>query len=153
MKKIKELYKTLLQSHTNPKEVAFGMALGVFISFTPTLGFHSLMACFFALVLNKSKIAALLGAWVVNPITIVPFYYLTYKTGLLVTGAKPAIEINTSNLNHLFHLGKHILIPLWWGSLIVGVPIAIISYFITLKVYPVLKKKQEQISSKIKSHL
>jgi hypothetical protein len=60
------------------------MAIGVFISITPTIPFHTVLALGLAFLLRASKPAAYIGIWFSNPVTI-PFLYLAcYKVGVFI---------------------------------------------------------------------
>ncbi len=113
--------------------LAWGMALGVFIGMTPTVPFHSAAALVLAPLLRVSPVTACLGVWVMNPLTIAPLYVAAYKVGefLLFPGA-PLIFPET-------HTYKTLLLLLWQGGLalqvggiLIAIPPAIISYFLTL---------------------
>lgn len=141
MKKLKELYHKLIHSHASPEEVAWGFAIGVFIAMTPTLGLHMLIAIALCAVLKKNEIATILGTWVVNPLTIFPCYWLTFKVGLLFLGRPLEQEITTRALTDIFHLGGKILLPLWIGGVVVGILSALLSYLLVLKIYPFLRDR------------
>lgn len=149
MKKLKELYHSLLHSHASPREVAWGFAVGVFIAFTPTLGLHMILAIALCAILKKNEIATVLGTWVVNPLTIFPCYWLTFKTGLLLLGLPLEQELTARAIRDIFHLGGKIILPLWIGGVVIGLLSAVLSYFLVLNIYPFLK---ERALKKIKSH-
>ncbi|MGB0798882.1 MAG: DUF2062 domain-containing protein, partial [Planktomarina sp.] len=55
-----------------PEQIARGIAVGVFTSFTPFYGLHFLVAAGLALMLRGSVLAALLGTFFGNPLTYIP---------------------------------------------------------------------------------
>ncbi len=57
----------------DPHYIALGMAIGVFVSITPTIPFHTVIALAMVIALPGSKAAAALSVWFSNPITI-PFF-------------------------------------------------------------------------------
>ncbi|MCP4673286.1 MAG: DUF2062 domain-containing protein [Desulfobacula sp.] len=73
IQKIKEL-------HGEPRYVAFGMAIGVFVAITPTIPFYTVLAIALAVFLKASKPAAIIGACVSNPFTVVFLYFASYKS-------------------------------------------------------------------------
>ena len=66
----------------NPRFIAFGMAIGVFVGITPTIPFHTIFALILAFIFRASKTASVAGVWIANPITIPIFYIASYKIGL-----------------------------------------------------------------------
>ena len=71
--KIQHLITRFKQLNGDPHYVALGMAIGVFISVTPTIPFHTVIALALAFILRGSKAAAAIGVWFSNPVTI-PFF-------------------------------------------------------------------------------
>jgi uncharacterized protein (DUF2062 family) len=65
---------------------AFGAGLG--ICFVP-LPIHIPLAALIAIVCRINIPSIMLGIAFVNPLTVVPAYFLAYKVGVMVTGAPP----------------------------------------------------------------
>ena len=87
-----------------PPYIAMGMAVGVFVSITPTIPFHTVIAIALAFILRGSKPAAAIGVWFCNPVTLPLFYLASYKTGMfLLTGIllsrKPYPKTLISNMS------------------------------------------------------
>ncbi len=70
-----------LRLQEDPRKLAWGMALGVFIGVTPTIPFHLVAALFLAALLGVSPVTAFIGIQVGNPLTVVPIYLSAYKVG------------------------------------------------------------------------
>lgn len=69
-----------------PRSIAVGCAAGVFISFTPFLGIHFILAGLIAWALGGNIIASALGTFFGNPLSF-PFIWIsTFKTGSWVLG-------------------------------------------------------------------
>lgn len=70
------------------------MASGVFWGLTPTVGLQTIEILatwgFLKHVVRKdsSLVQAMLWVWVNNPLTMAPFYYAFYVTGLFLTGRR-----------------------------------------------------------------
>ena len=74
-------YERFVKIRGNPREIALGFALGLFVGMTPFMGFHMAIAVFFAALFKWNKIAAAAGGWISNPVTA-PFVYAgTYYVG------------------------------------------------------------------------
>lgn len=141
MKKLKELYHKLIHSHASPGEVAWGFAIGVFVAMTPTLGLHMILAIALCAVFKKNEIATVLGTWVVNPLTLFPCYWLTFKTGLLLLGRPLDQDLSARAIRDIFHLGGKIILPLSIGGIVIGILAAFLSYFLVVRIYPFLKDR------------
>ena len=117
----------------DPRKLAWGMALGVFIGITPTVPFHTVAVLALAPLLRISPVTAYLGIWIMNPVTIAPLYLVAYKVGkhlLFRSGPLllPAAWDLDSTLSLLWRGG----LALQLGGLVIALPPAIISYFLTL---------------------
>src|SRR5689334_7241973 len=64
----------LLHTHDTPQRTAAAFALGVFLGFSPLLGFHTLLGLVFAFALSLNRVAVLLGIYSNLP-WILPAYY------------------------------------------------------------------------------
>ena len=74
----------------NPKEIALGFALGLFVGMTPVMGFHTVIAVFFATMFKWNKISAALAVWITNPVTAPVIYGLTFLLGAKAIGLEKA---------------------------------------------------------------
>ena len=122
-----------LRLQEDPRKLAGGMALGVFIGITPTIPFHTVAALSLAAIFRLSPVTAFLGIQVGNPLTMAPVYVAAYKVGqFLLYRGKPLVFPETFSF-------KAWLAVLWQGGLalqlggvIIAVPPAIAAYFLTL---------------------
>jgi uncharacterized protein len=117
----------------DPRKLALGAALGVFIGITPTIPFHTVLVLALAPLLRVSVIAAYAGIWVSNPVTWVPQYLLSYEVGcrLLFRGEALCIPEQTDMAGFLSLLWRGGL-ALQAGGIIIALPPAIITYVFTL---------------------
>lgn len=123
-----------------PDEIARGMALGLFIGMTPTFGIQMFLALVFAFILRQNKIAAVIGVWNTNPITAPFIYGLEYEIGRVLLGMPhPATQIEFT-FEAMKELGWQLASPLCLGSLILGIPVTIVGYALTLHLIPVLRQ-------------
>jgi len=125
-------YYRCVRLHGRPREVALGMAIGLFVGFTPTMGVQMIIAVALAAVLGQNKLAAALGAWITNPLTAPPIYSMTYALGAWMLGMplRPP-EGFWQAFTHLSDLTHHIFAPLWLGGLVLGVPAAALGWWLT----------------------
>jgi uncharacterized protein (DUF2062 family) len=116
------------------------MALGIFIGMTPTFGFQMAIAIFFAYLLRKNRLAAVLGVWVTNPVTAPVIYAIEYEIGRILLDIERVSLPTDFTWEAYANLGWNIMYPLWVGSLLTGVVLGTLAYFITLKLVPLVKK-------------
>lgn len=122
-----------------PDEIAKGVALGVFVGMTPTMGLHMPLAIFLAYLLRENRLAAGLGVWVTNPLTAPFIYALQYETGRLLLGLERVGMPGEFSREAFAGLGLKLLLPLCLGSLIYGILCAGLAYALTLRLIPVVR--------------
>ncbi len=75
--------------------IALGCAYGVFVSFTPYMGFHFLLAGLLAWVSRANVIASAFGTFVGNPLTFPFIWIATYNLGNLILGEEGHFNART----------------------------------------------------------
>jgi len=142
-RKFKSFYHNLISRLKNikgePRYVALGMAIGVFIGATPFFPFHTSIALILAILLKGSRIAAAAGVWVSNPITIPFFYISTYKIGAYILGIASPISVSNQSFSELLGMGFEITRAMALGGIILGIPLSIAGYYITLRIITVFR--------------
>jgi uncharacterized protein (DUF2062 family) len=156
-KLIKEkLFNPVLHSTAPVSEVSLGVAIGVFLGLTPTVGLQmylvALVWCIYRYIFCRhfNLPVGVAMVWISNPLTMVPLYYLFLVTGywLLETQNSISYELFTEYLGHIssmegtwemiFAGARFLLIDLGWpmiiGSLVYAVPGFIISYVMTERI-------------------
>lgn len=118
----------------DPHYVAMGMAIGVFVAATPTMPFQTAIAIALAYILRSSKAAAAIGVWLSNPITFPVFYLASYKVGTLLFGISASYDAGGKPVD-ILKLGADITVAALTGGIIIGLCLAIATYFITRKIY------------------
>jgi uncharacterized protein (DUF2062 family) len=117
----------------DPRKIAGGMALGVFIGITPTIPFHMVGALALAAVLRVSPVTAFLGIQICNPLTIPAIYLAAYKVGqFLLYRGKPLVFPETFSFDAWICVLWQGGVALQVGGVILAVPPAIVAYFLTL---------------------
>ena len=131
----------LLHADDPPHRVALGMAVGMFVAFTPTVGIQMVIAGFLSWLLRANKAVSMAAVWISNPATLVPIYWYGYRIGCAVlaldpigrawwaelatppTAWWPAVSFYWSRL-------LEVAVPLWLGGAIVGLVCGYASYSI-----------------------
>ncbi len=130
----------LLRLQEPSDAVARGLALGLFIGMTPTFGIQMFLALVFAVLLRQNKIAAVIGVWNTNPLTAPFIYGLEYEVGRTLLGwSHPAVRVEFAYVA-LQDLGWQVLAPLCLGSIVVGIPVALIGYSLTVRFVPTMRR-------------
>ncbi len=98
---MKDLIKKLLHIEDTPERTALAYAIGIFLGFSPFLGFHTLGGLAIAFLFGLNRVAVLLGVWTNTPWWMVPFYMAATWVGMRVTG----FRIGWTTVREIFHLG------------------------------------------------
>lgn len=121
------------------------MAIGVFVGVTPTIPFHTVFAVALAFAFRCSKPAAAIGVWFANPVTIPFFYWTSYKVGLLFWGNSSDLDIQKyESVFEIFKLGLDVFLAMILGGILIGIPPAIVLYFITRKIFDKLRSRTQK---------
>lgn len=142
---LRYLYLRFLRLRGSAKDVARGMALGVFIGITPTMGVQMPIALFVAMLLKENKIAAIIGVWISNPMTAIPIYAYNFKIGKYILGTPDIKMPNFTSLQEVLALGHDLIMPLFVGSIVAGIFSAAIAYVLTYYIYSGILKEREII--------
>lgn len=146
---VKKSYDRFLKIRGNPQEIAMGFALGLFIGMSPLMGFHMAIAVFLAALLKYNKFAAASAVWISNPLTAPVLYGLTYYIGAKVLGMDNARLLSGLDQNILLVIVRQapeIIGVLTVGGIILGLPAAIVGYYVSLKA---IVKYREDIKRKL----
>lgn len=133
----------------SPRAIALGLAIGIVVAFSPTIGFQMIIAAFLASMVRANPAPAIMAVWITNPLTIPPIYAATYYLGRHFWSGRP-VDIHkamsgvvhdlsrfefyevVSQFRQLLELGVDVLVPMFIGGAIIGLIVALISYPITI---------------------
>jgi uncharacterized protein (DUF2062 family) len=148
----------VLHIDDSPHKIALGVAIGLFIAWSPLIGVHIFLAIGFSLLLRANKFAAFVSVWVSNVFTFFIIYYPGYLLGAFLFGIfapgralshQQVIEalnklLSPGNMitgfltreywQHFWTLSKTIGPELWIGCTIIGAVVAVCSYFGCIKI-------------------
>ena len=127
-----------------PRYVAMGMAIGVFVSATPTIPFQTFIAVALSFIMRGSKAAAAIGVWLSNPITFPVFYLASYKTGTFLFGISTVHDFSGQPASDLLKLGFDITLAAIAGGIFIGIFLAIGAYFITSKIVTKIRSREKR---------
>ena len=145
----------------SPEAIALGLAIGVFVAFTPTVGFQMVIATFLATVFNANRAAGAAAVWITNPATIPPIYAVTYWLGSFIWPGPPVervygIMADTvrklarrdvwemyGQLKLFVSLGRSIFVPLLIGGVLVGLAAGSLLYVLTLRIVRARRQRRK----------
>ena len=146
----KKIYERFLKIRGTPREIGLGFALGIFIGFSPILGFHMVLGIFAASLFKWNKIAALIGVQITNIFTAPIIYSFTYRLGAKFMGIDKSLiiggEFDFDILISILRKTPEILTALIIGGIIIGIPSAFAGYFIAFKA---VKRYQDDLKMRI----
>jgi len=145
--KWKKRFKAILSLDSHPRHIAAGLAVGVFISFTPFFGVHTPMAIAAAFIFRLNKVTCITGAWVNTPLTMVPALLLSYKLGELLIG-RPHQELVLQELTweYAISLLHSHAAPIFIGSSVIGFCAAVFAYFLCYYLVVRFRQKDEALA-------
>ena len=146
LEQTRSLIRRIVHADDTPHKIAWGVALGIFVAWTPTVGIQMILAGIAAWLLNGNKVAAIAIVWVSNPYTVIPIFSVNYFVGHALVGGPqlgrnwfvdlvhpPVPTEGLAYLSHAYSMLAQVAWPMWLGSVLVGVPVAMVSYVLALQ--------------------
>lgn len=141
--KLKLYINKTLDEQGCERKIALSFAIGVFISFTPLLSIHTVMAIAIAIIFRFNKVAIITGAWINNHLTIPFVFYASYKLGVFVVGGNPVPpSFENFSVKTLLAYFKVYGVPLFVGTTITGLFASLIAYYMMYYAIVSLRRKR-----------
>lgn len=152
----------LVRLRGSPRAIAGGVAIGVFVAFTPTIGIQTLLCLALATLCNASRPASIVPIWLTNPISAAPVYAFTYYVGTFfwpgpdgetvaramggVARELEALDLLAlrAHLEVYAGMGVDVFVPMWIGGVLVGLLAAAFTYPLTLWTVVELRARRER---------
>lgn len=158
----------ILELDDTPREIARGIALGVFIAMTPTVGIQMIAIATVCTIAGGNRLAGVAMAWISNPLTIVPIYWLDYFIGSMILRTRmvtigeiaQVLDLKSTGIFSMFFefLGKlgnmavDLAGPMFLGGAILGIICAIPAYHVSVPLFTkwkeAFRKEKETTSEK-----
>ncbi|MDR3631767.1 MAG: DUF2062 domain-containing protein [Desulfocapsaceae bacterium] len=152
----KYYYLKFIRLKGDPKSLAVGTAIGVFVGLTPTMPLHTIVILVLTLVTRSSMIAAMTISWLIcNPLTYIPIYAVSVKIGNALTPynlcwaqIKDVLNFLLSHpgvgpsLKALADLGWEAIAVLLVGGCVLALPFTVVSYYLSLSMFVKIRKKR-----------
>jgi len=141
-RRIRYLYLKFVRLRGHPKELARGLAAGVFAGMFPLFGLQTIIGVAIAFRIKGNPLMAAGGTWISNPLTYLPIYAFNYRLGCWLLG-RPAVNLFTDveSLKSWLETGTDVGIALMLGSFVMGVLFGVLSYFAGL---PLIRRARRQ---------
>ena len=134
---IRYWYLRVVRIEAPAESIALGLAAGVFAGAMPFLSLQMAIAVALAFIIRGNPIAAALGTWWTNPFNWAIVFPLLYMLGkVFVPGEVVSLSISdlsSLGLLDLLRQGWKWLLITTLGGFIVGIPMAICTYFMTVR--------------------
>ncbi len=132
--------KPIVTAHDTPHAVALGMAVGMFVALTPTIGVQMIIAAFICTLLGANRLVAVAMVWLSNPLTAAPIYWFDHYLGIqILGGADVEMWVISENISQVgltdwWAITKVLTGDIFWPTMIGG---AVFGLVIAAPLYPV----------------
>ena len=150
----------VLHVNDTPHRIALGVAIGIFVTWTPTIGFQMLLTVALAWLLRANKLVGVPFVWISNPLTMVPIYLPNFALGrwllrnnyespdfakALTVGGGSWLEAWLNRTSAWWSETMKVFAPLWLGSLIVGLVLGVTTYFLIRYAVVAYRRHREHV--------
>jgi len=136
------IYRVLHVDDT-PHRIALGVAVGIFVTWTPTIGLQMILTVLISALLRANKFVGVPFVWISNPLTLVPVYWPSYLIGCWLLGGDYSYQRFLTAMHKAMTFGGgwfasisnwweatiELFWPLWIGSLLVALILGTLTYF------------------------
>jgi uncharacterized protein (DUF2062 family) len=131
--KLADIKNKLAGISAEPRKVAMGYALGIFLAASPFIGLKVFIAIALTFIFKWNKVAAIIGVFHINPLTGPIFYGFSFLVGNSVLGSDVCFDftwpITIKTLYEIVTANSMVFMSLLTGGIILGLPLAIAAYF------------------------
>jgi len=128
--------RRFLALEDTPERIALGFSIGVFISFSPLLGLHTVLGMSIAVFFGLNRTAVFTGLWINNPWTLLPVYSAAIYLGRKLAGFSK-VSLPMFHFHEIWHARYWLALahdwpPLVLGSTVLSLVAGSLAYAITL---------------------
>ncbi len=135
-------YLRFLRSDASPHRAAIGLAVGVFIGIFPTFGLGALLALGLAFLFRFSKVSAVVGSAIMNPITSPFFWGLSFTLGSWLTGVEVGGLAQMLDEGRIWTAAGDVVWTYLAGNTVLAVGLALVFYFLGYKAVEAYLKRR-----------
>jgi uncharacterized protein (DUF2062 family) len=158
------LWHRIRRIRSTPHSIALGLAIGAFISFSPLIGFHVILATIVSAILRGNVLAAAAATTLCNPLTCAPMMIANYHLGVLILREKGrtdfTFDVPDATLTQLITHPAHVVgqlvealspvvLPMFLGSALLGISIAVPFYIVARFAIASYQRRRKE---RLKSH-
>ncbi|MFK8186580.1 MAG: DUF2062 domain-containing protein [Phormidesmis sp.] len=145
---LRYVYVRFLRMRSSPKAIARGVAAGAFAGSFPLLGLQTLFGVAIASCVRGNKVVAAASTWISNPLTYVPLFALNFHIGRLLLRLPPTeMPDSAVGIDVWMSMGIGVGAALMLGSLIVGLVMSVLGYYVGFQVAARVKKRKRSEKS------
>jgi hypothetical protein len=144
------IYRVLHVDDT-PHRIALGVAIGIFICWTPTMPFQMILTFSLSWLLGANKFVGLPFVWLSNPLTLVPIYGPSYVLGSWLIGSDfrgfhlliEATRVGGGFVDKFLTMWDaflQVFWELWAGSVLVALVLGVLCYFAVYRMVVVYRR-------------
>lgn len=139
------IYLKFIRLRGHPKELARGLAAGVFAGMFPLFGLQTIMGVAIAFRVKGNPLMAAAGTWISNPLTYLPIYAFNYRLGSWILG-RPVVNLFTDveSMKAWLETGADVGLALMLGSFVMGAIFGTASYFVGLPLIRRARRRYRQ---------
>ncbi|MFQ5736869.1 MAG: DUF2062 domain-containing protein [Thermodesulfobacteriota bacterium] len=126
---MKLIYLRMMRIDDPPERIARGAAIGVCMGILPTFGAGIVLAFLLAFVFRANKAAAVLGSFIMNPLTSPFFWTLSIVLGSFITGQDSAAIMGLIRQEGILKGAEWAYIVFMAGNVIVTGTLTTAAYF------------------------
>jgi uncharacterized protein (DUF2062 family) len=123
-------YLRFLRSDASPHKAAIGLAVGVFIGIFPTFGLGALLALGLAFLFRFSKVSAVVGSAIMNPVTSPLFWGLSFTLGSWLTGVEVGGVARMLDEGRIWSAAGDVIWTYLAGNTVLAVGLALVFYLL-----------------------
>lgn len=140
------LYLKFIRLRGHPKELARGLAAGIFAGMFPLFGVQTIIGVAIALRIKGNPLMAAAGTWISNPLTYLPIYAFNYRLGSWLLG-RPVVNLFTDaeSMQAWVATGADVGTALMLGSAVMGAIFGTASYFAGLPLIRRARRRYRQL--------
>ena len=146
-RRIKLAYLRIIRMEDPPERIARGAAIGVFSGILPTFGAAALLALAIAFLLKANKPAAVLGSFIMNPVTSTFFWTGSVILGSVILGEDSGSILATIREKSLLDGITRAWVVFLMGNTIIAAIFTIAAYYLTKNAivkHRIRKKKRKE---------
>ena len=149
LKNFKQInFSKLIKISDTPHAISLGFSIGVFVSFTPLIGVHIIIALIISWMIKANYFSSIIGTFIGTPFTYPFIWFSSIYVGNFFI---PIEDLNLLTLDikqlYLFDFLKNMksLFPSFLiGAFFIGTLSSIFSYFFTKQIIVLYRKKKQK---------